>query len=172
MRAATPFRRGLPRSARRLAARLSLASLFGTVACAPPPAPPPAPVPASEPVSAGAPGSDLCYLTVAEAVKNPHLDADQVPVPLKMVPPVFKPPYPRGVFGKGNAMRLESEVIVDTLGKADMSTFTVVSVSHPWFATQAKKAVAKWSFTPAAKTGCKVLRVYKLGISLGPRAVK
>lgn len=150
-----------------------MATLFFAVACSAPPAPPaPPPAPGPAPVSALLAESDLCYLTVAEAVKDPHLDVEQVPVPLKMAPPVFKPPYPRGVFGKGNAMHLEFEVVVDTLGKADMSTFTVVSVSHPWFATQAKKAVARWTFTPAVKTECKVPRVYKLGISLGPRAGK
>ena len=166
-RAAAPRAPRLARPARPLSARLVLASLFVAVACAPPP--PPVAVPQPEPVSTVAPESDLCYLTVAEAVKNPHLDVEQVPVPVKMSPPVFKPPYPRGVFGKGNAMTLEFEVVVDTLGKADMATFTVVKVSHPWFAMQAKKAVAKWSFTPAVKTGCKVPRVYRLGISLGPK---
>ena len=155
-----------------LSPRLLLATLVVAVACAPPPPPPPVAVPEPQPSSAVAPESDLCYLTVAEAVKNPRLDVEQVPAPLKMVPPVFKPPYPRGVFGRGNAMHLEFEVIVDTLGKADMSTFTIASVSHPWFATQAKKAVAKWTFAPAVKTGCKVPRVYKLGISLGPKTAK
>jgi hypothetical protein len=140
-------------------------------ACAPPPPPPP-PAPAPEQPSAVPAASDLCYLTVAAAVKDPRLDVEQVPAPLKMDPPVFKPPYPRGVFGKGNAMDLEFEVLVDTLGKADLTTFTVVKASNPWFVTQAKKAVAKWTFTPAVKAGCRVPRFYKLGISLGPKSAK
>ncbi|MBI1809394.1 MAG: hypothetical protein HYR75_05795 [Gemmatimonadetes bacterium] len=155
------------------AGALAALSLALAVACAPsPPNPPPAPVAAPDTTAVVPAGSDLCYLTVAEAVKNPRLDVEQVPAPVKMAPPVFKPPYPRGVFGKGNAMELEFEVLVDTLGKADLSTFTVLKASNPWFVTQAKKAVAKWAFTPAVKTGCKVPRFYKLGISLGPKTGK
>ena len=122
------------------------------------------------PVSAVPAGSDLCYLTVADAVKNPRLEVEQVAAPVKMDPPVFKPPYPRGVFGKGSAMHLEFEVMIDTLGKADTTTFTNVKTSHAWFAAQAKKAVARWKFTPAMKSGCKVPRFYKFGISSGPKA--
>jgi len=151
--------------------RAAAAALFLAAACAPPPPPEPAPVIA--PAASAVPeGSDLCYLTVAEAVKNPRLDVEQVPAPLKMDPPLFKAPYPRGVFGKGNTMELEFEVLVDTLGKADMSTFTVLKASNAWFGTQAKKAVPKWSFTPAAKAGCKVPRYYKLGVSYPPKTSK
>lgn len=114
----------------------------------------------------------MCYLTVAEAVKNPRLEVERVPSPVKMDPPVFKPPYPRGVFGKGNYMELTWEVLVDTLGKPNMSTFIVLKASHPWFATQAQKAAAKWTFTPAEKGGCKVPRFYKFGISSGPKPTK
>ncbi len=150
---------------------LVVAGLVATcvgAACAPPapPAPPPAPAPA---VAAEVPpeGSDLCYLTVREAVAKPELDVDRVPAPIKMDPPAFKPPYPKGVWGKANSMTVKIAVLVDTLGKADMATFRVDTTSHPWFATQLKAAVAKWKFSPAMKAGCKVPRTYKLGISIG-----
>lgn len=131
---------------------------------APPPAPPPAPITSAVPE-----GSDLCYLVVREAVAKPDLDVDRVPTPVKQDPPPFKPPYPRGVFGKGGTMEIAIEVLVDTLGKADMSTFKVVKTSHQWFATRLKAAVSKWAFEPAMKAGCRVPRVYKLGISAGPK---
>jgi hypothetical protein len=117
-------------------------------------------------------GSDLCYLVVREAVAKPDLDVDRVPTPVKQDPPPFKPPYPRGVFGKGGTMEIAIEVMVDTLGKADMSTFKVVKTSHPWFATKLKTAVSKWAFEPAIKAGCRVPRVYKLGISAGTRKTR
>ncbi len=142
---------------------------FGALACAaactpPPPAPPPAPA-----VSAVPEGSDLCYMVVRDAVAKPDLDVDRVPVPVKQDPPPFKPPYPRGVFGKGGTMDVAIEVMVDTLGKAEMSTFKVVRTSHQWFANRLKDAVSKWTFEPAIKAGCKVPRVYKLGITAGTK---
>lgn len=144
--------------------------VFGSLAlaagCTPAPAPAPAPAPI---VSAVPEGSDLCYLVVREAVAKPDLDVDRVPTPVKQDPPPFKPPYPRGVFGKGGTMDIAIEVMVDTLGKADMSTFKVVKASHQWFATRLKSAVSKWTFEPAIRAGCKVPRVYKLGISAGPK---
>ena len=60
---------------------------------------------------------------------------------------------------------MKFQVLVDTLGKADMKTFTVVSASHPWLGTSVKSAVAKWKFAPAEVAGCKVPRNYALGIS-------
>ncbi len=163
--------RSVARASRTAGLVAAIAALLVAAACASSP-PTPEPVPAA-PSSAVVPtGSDMCYLTVADAVKNPRLEVERVPAPVKMDPPIFKPPYPRGVFGKGNYMELAWEVLVDTLGKPDMSTFVVLKASHPWFATQAQKAATKWTFTPAEKGGCKVPRFYKFGISSGPKPAK
>jgi hypothetical protein len=54
-------------------------------------------------------------------------------------------------------------VLVDTLGKPDMSTFTVVKTTHPWLALKFKSAVTKWTFDPAQLAGCKVPRLW-LGV--------
>ena len=145
---------------------LALSVLGAVGACAPTPPPATEPAPAA---SAVPEGSDLCYLVVRDAVAKPDLEVDSVPAPVKQDPSPFKPPYPRGVLGKGGAMEIAIEVMVDTLGKADMSTFKVVKTSHQWFATKLKSAVSKWTFHPAVKSGCKVPRVYKLGITAGPR---
>ncbi len=147
---------------RALHAVMVLAALLASTACASAPVP----VLEPEPVASAVPiGSDLCYLTVAEAVSRPDLEVDRVPAPLKQDPPPFKPPYPRGVFGKGGTMEIAIEVLVDTLGKADMGTFKVVKTSHQWFATRMKAAVAQWKFEPAIKSGCRVPRIYKLAVT-------
>ncbi len=149
---------------------LGAALLVG--ACAQTPTPEPTPTPA--PVASAVPtGSDLCYVTVAEALEKPDIPAERVAEPIEMKPPAFKAPYPKGVFqGKGNWMQIHIHVLVDTLGKADMRTFVVDSTSHPWFATQVKAAVAKWSFRPAEKSGCKIPRNYQLGITMGKKSAK
>ena len=108
-------------------------------------------------------------MVAREAESKPDLDVDRVPSPVKQDPPPFKPPYPRGVFGKGGTMEIAIEVMVDTLGKADMATFRVVKTSHAWFATKLRSAVSKWTFDPALRAGCKVARLYKLGISAGQK---
>lgn len=147
-----------------LRAAALLAAMLAAAACASNPNPAPETEP--EPAVSGVPvGSDLCYLTVAEALAKPDLDVDRVPAPLKQDPPPFKPPYPRGVFGKGGTMEIAIEVLVDTLGKADMSTFRIVKTSNPWFATKIKAAVAQWKFEPAIKSGCRVPRIYKLAVT-------
>ncbi|NBW66489.1 hypothetical protein EBR44_12110 [bacterium] len=69
-------------------------------------------------------------------------------------------------------MQIRIHVLVDTLGKADMTTFVVDSTSHPWFATQVKAAVGKWTFRPAEKSGCKIPRNYQLGITMGTKTAK
>lgn len=152
--------------------RLAVAAVVLGVACAQPPKPEPAPTP--EPVVSAVPtGSDLCYMTVAEALGKPDIPAEKVAEPIEMKPPAFKPPYPKGVFqGKGNWMQIHIHVLVDTLGKPDMSTFVVDSTSHPWFATQVKAAVGKWKFRPAEKSGCKIPRNYQLGITMGTKTSK
>ena len=159
---------------RRAAGTLAVLAAAALAACAPP-APPAAAAPAPEAVVASAvpAGSDLCYITVRDALAKPNIDVDKVAEPLKMDPPAFKAPYPRGVFGKTNKMHIQIHVLVDTMGRADMSTFAVDTTSNPWFATQVKASVAKWKFSPAEKAGCKVPRIYKLGISMAaPRGSK
>ena len=152
-------------------AALAAVALTACAATTPPPAA--APVPEPTVASAVPAGSDLCYLTVRDAVAKPELEVDKVAAPIKMDPPAFKAPFPKGVFGKTNNMHIAIHVVVDTMGKADMGTFGVDTTSNPWFATQVKSSIAKWKFTPAEKAGCKVPRIYKLGISMAaPRGAK
>ena len=152
--------------------RLLISAVLLGTACSPPPKPEPAPAPV--PATSVVPtGSDLCYLTVAEALKTPDIPAEKIAEPIEMKPPAFKAPYPKGVFqGRGNCMQIRIHVLVDTLGKADMTTFVVDSTSHPWFATQVKAAVGKWTFRPAEKSGCKIPRNYQLGITMGTKTTK
>jgi hypothetical protein len=61
------------------------------------------------------------------------------------------------------------DIVVDTLGKAVMKTFTVVATSHPWLATNVKSVIGKWTFSPAQLAGCKVPRVYHFYAAAPPR---
>ena len=110
------------------------------------------------PEGAVAPGD--CAEALRRAALKNDLPVDRLAAPVKMAPP----PIPtRGMpdavrRAKYNEVRVT--VLVDTLGKPDMTTFTVVKTTHAWLATSVKTAVAKWTFSPAQLAGCKVPRLW------------
>lgn len=124
-------------------------------ACSPKP---PATLPVPELVDASA-ASDLCNLVQAEAAQHPDLNVDRVPDVVKYEPKPLQPPkggYPRGVIRRDGTTKVRVSVVVDTTGKPDMATFTVVETTHPWLADNLKGLIPKWEFTPAYKNGCRV----------------
>lgn len=94
---------------------------------------------------------------------------DRLPSPKRMVPsPLPSKTMPTAVRrAKYNAVKIT--VLVDTLGRADMKTFTVVQSTHPWLAQSVRKAVAKWQFTPAELAGCRVARTFEWSATSGRR---
>jgi hypothetical protein len=94
------------------------------------------------------------------AAENPSLDVDRNPAPVAMKPPVLQPgQIPPGVITAKGAV-IKADVIIDTLGRAEMKTFKVVESSHPWLSAHVRTGISKWKFTPAELAGCKVPRVY------------
>jgi len=142
-----------------------LAATIALAACAPP-AKPVAPAPVA------LASRDLCYLVQAEAAKHPDLDVDRAPDVVKYDPKPLQPPrggFPRGVIRRDGTTKVKVSVVVDTLGKADMSTFTVVETTHQWLADNIKGLIPKWSFTPAVKNGCHVAGLWVFTATPGGR---
>ncbi|MDH5234359.1 MAG: hypothetical protein OEW77_05315 [Gemmatimonadota bacterium] len=108
---------------------------------------------------------DSCVLARDEAALDPRLEVDKVPAPVKMDPAPIRRPVPRGVLNRNGSSVVRVEVLVDTLGKPDMTTFAVLEASNAWFVTGARNAIAKWTFTPAERYGCKVPRYYVFAAS-------
>lgn len=108
---------------------------------------------------------DACLVAREEAALDPRLDVDRVPAPLKMEPAPIRRPVPRNVLNRDGSSVIRVEVLVDTLGKPDMTTFIVLETSNAWFATGTKNAIAKWTFTPAVRRGCLVSRYYQFSAS-------
>lgn len=117
-----------------------------------------------------APPADRCVLAREDARLDPRLDVERVPSPLKMDPAPIRRPVPRTALNRDGSSVIKVEVLVDTLGKPDMATFKVLESSNVWFANGAKAAIAKWTFDPAYKNGCKVARYYQFAASSAPRA--
>lgn len=112
-----------------------------------------------------------CPEALRRASAHPDLAVDRLPSPRALVPaPLPVKSMPEAVRGaKYNAVKIT--VLVDTLGRADMRTFTVVRTTHPWLASSVKSAVAKWKFEPAQLAGCRVPRQFEWGATSGARGV-
>lgn len=120
--------------------------------------------PGEMPIAAG-----NCAEAVRRAIAKPDLVVDRLPVLVSAKPAPLQHP-PRTALRKDGSAEVKIDVIVDTLGKADMKTFKVVSTSSPWLATNVKGVMGKWTFTPAQLAGCKVPRIYHFYASAPPRA--
>ena len=111
-----------------------------------------------------------CAEALRRVAARPNAYVDRLPSPTRLVPsplPVKSMP-PAVRSAKYNAVKIT--VLVDTLGRADMKTFTVVTSTHPWLAQSVKSAVAKWKFVPARLAGCKVPRQFEWSATSGRRA--
>ncbi len=101
--------------------------------------------------------------------ERPEMTVDRVPEPLAMRPAPFQK-VPASAWNKDGSATIKVEVVIDTLGRAEMSTFKAVQVSNPWFTTNLRSVLPLWRFTPASLAGCKVRRVYRFSATVPPRA--
>jgi outer membrane biosynthesis protein TonB len=137
-------------------------------ACARNPSPEPAPnialspspvndvriAPADEPLASGD-----CVEATRRALEQPDLVVDRIPAPVVAKPPALQRP-PRTALRRDGSGDVKVDVLIDTLGRADMRTFKVVSASSDWLAKNVRSVIGKWKFSPAELAGCKVPRTY------------
>ena len=112
-----------------------------------------------------------CVEANRRARAKPDLDVDSVPrvVAQKPAPFTRMPDSVKAVLNrKGSSVKVD--VVVDTLGRPVMQSFTVVESSHPWLAASLKRAMPSWRFRAARLAGCKVPRIYKFSATSKPRA--
>lgn len=111
-----------------------------------------------------------CVEARRRAAADPALDVDSVPRPVSQRPGPFAnmpPAVNAEIARKGSSVKVD--VIVDTLGRADMTTFRIVQSSHPWLAQNLRAAMPTWTFRAARLAGCKVRRVYHFSATSRPR---
>ena len=70
-----------------------------------------------------------------------------------------QPTYPSMLQSAGVEGRVLAQFVVDTSGKADMSTFKVLESSHELFAQAVRQALPRYRFFPAEIGGKKVRQV-------------
>lgn len=115
------------------------------------------------------PPKDSCELAREDAALDPRLEVERVPTPIKMDPPPIRTPVPASALRRDGSSSLKVEVLVDTLGKPDMSTFRMIESTSAWLTNGARNAIAQWTFEPALRNGCKVARYYQFSASSPPR---
>ena len=111
-----------------------------------------------------------CVEARRRAALQPDLEVERIPAPVAMKPAPFQN-VPETALRKDGSAEIKIDVVVDTLGRADMKTFKIVKVSNKWFSTNVRGVIGKRTFTPAVLAGCKVPRVYHFMSSLAPRAM-
>ena len=119
--------------------------------------------PAEKPV---APGD--CAEAMRRAIAQPDLTVDRIPAPVVAKPPALQK-LPKAALRKDGSAEVKVDVLVDTLGKADMKTFKVVTTSSPLLVDNVKGVIGKWKFSPAELAGCKIPRVFHFMASAPPR---
>jgi hypothetical protein len=144
-------------------------------ACRAKPAAEPAPVLEEQPVRVVGVDQPLKYGDCAEALRRalakPDLAVERIPEPVSRKPDLPKR-IPPSALRKDGSAEVKIDVLVDTLGKADMRTFAVVAASDPWFVRNVRAVIGQWTFAPAQLAGCKVPRVYHFMASVPPRAAR
>ena len=126
---------------------------------------PETPVRIAPPVGAVKPGD--CPEAMRRALAKPNLEVDRLATPRASVPSAVTGKAMPAAVRRAKYNEVRVTVLIDTLGKANMSTFKVIKSTHPWLASSMKTAVAKWSFEPAQLAGCKVPRVWLGAITSG-----
>src|ERR1041384_1718752 len=83
--------------------------------------------PADQPITPGD-----CVEARRRIAENPGMVVDRIPAPLSAKPPALQK-VPRTALRKDGSAEIKVDILVDTLGKADMKTFTVVPASNAWW---------------------------------------
>ena len=73
-----------------------------------------------------------------------------------------RPQYPSLLEGSRTAGIVLAQFVVDTLGRADMSTFTVLESSNDLFSASLRNALSHWRFFPAESGGHRVRQIVQL----------
>ncbi|HJQ19820.1 MAG TPA: hypothetical protein VJ867_05675, partial [Gemmatimonadaceae bacterium] len=86
-----------------------------------------------------------CAEARKRAADKPDLDVDRLPAPVAQRPAPFTrmPAAVRSEVAKKGAV-VKLDVLIDTLGRANMKTFKVVESSHPWFAANMRSTLPRW----------------------------
>lgn len=117
----------------------------------------PRPKSTAKPVTA----QDLANLAASLSIYT----SDQVDTPVAAEPGTVMAEYPDALLSAALPGRVVVEVVVDTLGRADMDTFGTIVSTHALFTAAVRRAVAAGRFTPALLGGKRVRQLVQIPFS-------
>jgi len=111
-----------------------------------------------------------CVEARKRAAADPGLDVDRIPEMVSGPRPFVPTPASVQADIDQKGMSFKADVVIDTLGKAIVSTLKVSESSNEWFPRNLKALLPRMTFSPAVLAGCKVARVYKFAASAKPKS--
>jgi hypothetical protein len=102
-----------------------------------------------------------CVEARRRAAAEPDLAVDRLPELVSGPRPFVPTPASVQADIDRNGMSFKADVVIDTLGRAIVSTLKVAETSNEWFPRNLRALLPRMKFTPAELAGCKVPRIYK-----------
>jgi protein TonB len=96
------------------------------------------------------------------AISTGDLTADQVERPAHLVAGTGRPVYPAALRSAGVAGDVRVQFVIDTTGRADMRSITILSSTHPRFSDAVITALSKARFAPAEFGGRRVRQIVQM----------
>jgi hypothetical protein len=106
-----------------------------------------------------------CVEARRRAAAEADLEVDRLPELVAGPRPFVPTPASVQADIDKKGMVFKADVVIDTLGKAIVSTLKVHETSNEWFPRNLRALLPRMTFSPAMLAGCKVQRVYKFTAS-------
>jgi hypothetical protein len=126
------------------------------------------PMTAAEVAAAKVQPGDCVEARRRAAIKS-DLEVDRLPELVSGPRPFTPTPTSVTADIEKNGMSFKANVVIDTLGRARVSTLKVLETSNEWFPRNLKALLPRMRFSPAMLAGCKVDRVYLFQASAKPK---
>jgi hypothetical protein len=110
-----------------------------------------------------------CVEARRRAAITSDLEVDRLPELVSGPRPFTPTPTSVTADIEKNGMSFKANVVIDTLGRARVSTLKVLETSNEWFPRNLKALLPRMRFSPAMLAGCKVDRVYLFQASAKPK---
>jgi len=94
----------------------------------------------------------------------------QVDTVARLIEGTLAPVIPDSLLGEGRRGWVLVEFVVDTLGRAEPASISVVSASHPGLSSPVREAILEADFLPAVRRGRPVRQIIQVPLDLDLRA--
>jgi len=105
---------------------------------------------------------------VAPALNGVFLERE-VERPVAVLPGTAGPAYPEMLRAAGIEGQVMAQFVVDSTGRVDLSSFTVLDSQHPLFIASVRSALSRMRFLPAEARGARVAQLVQQSFQFSVR---